>query len=503
MKDWRLSRLSMKSSLSTLLWLAALGTAKPAGAVPRLLVVISIDQMRWDYLDRYAAEYKGGLKILREEGAVLTAQHAHIPTETGPGHAVILTGRFPDQTGIVGNEWWDRALSTKVYVVADSVYGLGPENLLAYTLGDVLKAKDPESRVVSLSFKDRAAILLGGKKADAALWFDRKKGEFVTSSYYSRPGWLAAFNARMKSEDGPLAEAPKAYYQQLAYTPGADRLLLSLAEEVLSRYGLGKDEHPDILAVSFSATDYIGHRYGSESPQMHEQLKNLDAVLGELIRKLSLHVGKRNFDLVLTSDHGVMPLPARNKGEGPVRILFDEFGASLEKTLQYQFPAKEPWILANEYPNIYLNRALASKLRLDWRVFLRKAAQVLNYAPGVAHVYVADEIGREDRYAGVYRRSVRAGRSGDLLVRVSSGVLVTIPEYLDDHGTPYDYDTRVPLVFWGPDFKSGRFPEPAWVADLAPTCGVLLGVSLPPAEGSRVHDEVFQENRLEDLERRK
>ncbi|MBI3551845.1 MAG: alkaline phosphatase family protein [Elusimicrobia bacterium] len=465
--------------------------APPSWGAPRLLVVVSVDQMRADYLERFAADFAGGFKRLKERGAVfLDARHVHVPTETGPGHAVILTGRFPSETGIVGNNWWDRVLDKDVYCASDTAHGLGPEHLLAYTLGDYMKAQNAGSRVISISLKDRAAILLGGKKADAALWYDKFSGEFTTSSYYRRPGWLDKFNSRLKNKGGLLFGEDAFRLKELVYEPKADLMTLGLVEEALRRFKLGRHDSTDLLAVSFSATDYIGHRYGPDSAQLHDQLLNLDADLEELFETLDAFVGAGRWDLALTADHGVTARPEDPSGKGVTRVLFTEMGARLERALQYQLPAKEPWVV-NEYPNIYLNRAQAERMGRDWPLFLREAATILGAVEGVAKIYVGGEFGAGDPYAEAYRRSWMPGRSGDLLVRAKPGVLMTDRPTGADHGAPYDDDTHVPMIFLGPDFKPGQYKDRAWVADLAPTLAALLGVELPPAKGARVHGEIL------------
>lgn len=478
----------------TLIFLWALCLALPAAAAPKLLVIVSVDQMRADYFDRYATQFSSGLKTLFEQGAFWTeAHHTHIPTETGPGHSVILTGKYPGGTGIVGNGWWDRASSTDVYCVRDSVHGLGPENLLAYTLGDALKAKDPASRVVSLSMKDRAAILMGGKKADAAIWFDKKNGEFTSSSYYgAKPGWLAGFNAKLR------ARGVKA--KKFLATPEADRVLLELVEEAALEYQVGVDTHTDILAVSFSATDYIGHEYGPDSPEMKKQLMQLDNTLGELIGFLTVQLGKDNFDLVLTADHAVIPVPEQAAGKkmGGRRVLKSKLEDEFEKILQALHPAPgKKWLMKSLkpdvyfLPNIYLNRALAEREKLDWPSLLKEAAKAFREVDGVAQIYVPGEWDARDRYAEVHRRSYNPLRSGDLIMLPKEGVLADDGD-LTGHGSPYRYDTNVPLVFFGVDFKTGLFAEFTRVTDLAPTCARLLGVDFPPTDGSRVLEEVFR-----------
>lgn len=469
--------------------------ARPVAAAPRLLVVVSVDQMRADYLDRFAADFKKGFKILFEGGSVWTkAHHSHVPTETGPGHAVILTGRTPDRTGIVSNEWWDRSLSTPVYTVRDSVHGLGPENLQAYTVGDARKALDPKSRMVSVSLKDRSAILMGGKKADMAIWYDKKKGEFTTSSYYgAKPEWLGGFNAKLKDKGGILAPYKDKFGDILA-TADADKLLLELVQEILVRYELGLDDHADILAVSFSGTDYVGHKFGPDSAQMKEQMLSLDAVLGEMLGTLRVHAGEKNFDLALTADHAVIPLPEGDSGKTMKarRIMEKDMDARLESALQALNPAPgQKWLLGHFSPNVYLNRALAKTKGLGWPQFLAEAARTLRKVDGVAQVYIPGEWDSTDAFSDVFKRSYHPARSGDLLLRVSEGVLLAFDKTGTTHGTPYPYDTHVPLIFWGPDFKTGLSAGPARVTDLAPTCAKLLDVEFAPAEGSRVLTEAF------------
>jgi predicted AlkP superfamily pyrophosphatase or phosphodiesterase len=426
--------------------------------------------------------YTGGLARLQREGYVFEdARHVHAPTETGPGHAVISTGRFPGTNGIVGNNWFDRRLGSSTYCVADSVYGLGPELLWGYALGDALKAKDSESRVVSVSLKDRAAILLGGKKPDAALWYSSKLGAFRTSSYYQEPKWLGKFNRRLREKGEPLRDATTTYQVEIARTPEADRMVLELALEAAKRFKLGRDDHPDILFVSFSATDYIGHRYGPDSPQMDEQLRRLDGLLGELLDGAERQAGRGRVDLILTADHGAHPHPREAK-----RFTYDEIGASIERALQYDFPVKGRWLIDNAFPNLYFDRDLARRTGLDWRVFLREAAKRVEALDGIAKVYIPGELDAADPYAAVYARSLAPGRSGDLVARPSENTIIYDPPDIGEHGTPYEYDYHVPLVFWGPDAKTGRSTDTVRVADLAPTAAALLGFSFKPEPDSRV-----------------
>lgn len=456
----------MRKALALILVLAA---SSAEAAAPRLLVLISVDQMQADFLMKGVPN--GGLARLRGEGFVFTnARHLHVPTETGPGHAALSTGRYPYGHGIVGNYALDRRSGAMIYCVADSVHKFGPERLTAYTFGDALKAADPLSKVVSVSVKDRAAILMGGKKADMAIWFDKKAGTFTTSSYYgAAPDWLPAFNAPRKSD----ADVVK--------TPRADRLTLELALEAARRYGLGADGHPDVLAIGFSATDYVGHAYGSRSKEMDVQLLALDGVLGELLDGLTALAGKDGLVVVLSADHGGRPVSA------PTSMTWDDLAAAMEKALQAEQPAAAPWILSDDVvPNLYLNRDLARALRLDWADFLRRAAKRLETVKGVAKAYVPDEMPAGDPYAQVYALSYMPGRSGDLLIRTADEVTLHDPEEVGTHGSPYEYDARVPLVFWGAGVARGSSDALARLTDLAPTAAALLGVGFSPEPGARV-----------------
>lgn len=446
-----------------------------AAEPPRLVLVISVDQMRGDYLDRF--QWKAGFAKLKAEGAVYAdAHHAHVPTETGPGHSVILTGKLPAQHGIVGNEWYDRASRKTVYNMADSVHGVGPENLAVYTLGDALKARDPKTRVVGVSLKDRGAITMAGKRADLAVWYDSKKEAVVTSSYYgAAPSWLEGY------------KAPKS----VTLSPAGDELVLRLAEEALKRYDLGKDAVADVLTVSFSAPDYVGHRFGIDGPELKAQYEALDVTLGKLLEAAEKRAGKGRLLVALTSDHGVVPAPedASGKAQGVKRQGWDAFGAALEAELQKAAPAPgRKWVVGNFIPNIYLDRALAEERGVDWSDFLDKAAAAALKQEGVAEVYTSETYVKSD----VVRRSYYPGRSGDLVIVPKRNVLFTDYPGGTSHGTPYDYDTHVPVIFWGPSFRAGTYRDKAWVADLAPTLAQVLGVAFPPIEGSKVRAEALQ-----------
>ncbi|HAZ09121.1 MAG TPA: hypothetical protein DCZ01_11520 [Elusimicrobia bacterium] len=467
-----------------------------AFAKPKLGVVLVVDQMRADYLERDAS-FSGGFKRLASQGAVFTqARHLHIPTETAPGHAAISTGRLPAVHGIVANDWYVRVAGAETYCVADAPFGLGPAHLDGPTLADGLKASDPKARVFAVSSKDRAAVILGGRRADLALWFDRFSGEFTTSSYYRRPAWLDAFNAKLKASALLPVEGGRVASQTLA-TPALDRAVAELVSELVRREKVGRGPGTDLLLVSFSGTDTVGHRFGTEAPEMVEQLRSLDRLLGGLLVDWS-RASKGSLVLALTADHGAIPAPEDPMGKamGVKRLDWDAFAADLEKILQKRWPAPRPWIVSNQVPHLYLDRARAEGLGLDWLSFLKEAASVLSKLEGVARVVVADQVpvlGVDDPLAQILRRSYRPDRCGDIILIVAENYLLHDKAPGTSHGSAWLYDSHVPLVFWGRGVKAGHHDGPAAAVDLAPTFARLLGFDYAPGDGAAVRLEAQAE----------
>jgi len=478
----------MKSRVSLLFFVLLL--ASSAEAAVRLGVVVVVDQMKPEYLDRSDLP-DGGFRRLRREGAVFSqARHLHLPTETGPGHAAISTGRSPAVHGIVANDWYDRVAGSDTYCVADSVYGIGPEHLQGPTLADALKAAKPGARVFSVSGKDRGAVLLGGRKADIVLWFDRFKGEFTTSSYYRRPFWLDAFNAGLKKK-GLLPSVNGRVAKALISSPAYDAALEQLVAELLTRERVGKGAATDLLLVSFSGTDLVGHAHGTEVPEMDAQLKSLDGILGRLLARAEKASGG-SLALALSSDHGAIPAPedASGKAAGVRRLNWMTFGENLEKALQAKWPLQDArWIVSNQVPYLYLNRRAAEARGLEWGGFLAQAAKVLAAVDGLDSVIVPGTRGTP--FDDQIRRSYDPSRSGDLIAIMAKGVLLHDKAPGTSHGTPWDYDARVPLVFWGRGVRAGVVDAPAATVDLAPTLGRLLGLDYAPGEGSSVRAEAL------------
>lgn len=474
---------------------ASAGFSTAEQAPPRLLVVVSVDQMRADLLERLKGDFRRGFKRLLAEGAVFPhARHAHVPTETAPGHAAILTGCSPAEHGIVGNDWWDRASRRALYAVEDPLYERSPRQLLCYTVGDALKAEHPEARVVSLSGKDRAAILLGGHRPDLALWFDRKSGVFETSRYYGPPPpWLDRFNRR----EGAGGSGARAGFL------GIDRSLLRLAMEASQALRLGEDARADILALSFSAMDWVGHAKGPHGPELRGVALNLDAVLGDLLDALDRKLGPGNYALILTADHGLQAAGGGPEGElGARRLVHKDFLRRAQAAVAARLPAgagdgrDAAWIESLSPPHLYLNRELAARRGVSGGTLVEEAASALRNLPEVEAVFTGEELEGyrtlRSTFAAVFRRSYFPGRSGDLLILFREGVMYSWKESGFDHGSPYDGDALVPLILWGAGIRPGVHREAARVADIAPTAARLLGLTFPPRPGGRVLDEALR-----------
>ena len=512
----------------------------PASARPRLVVVVSVDQMRADYLERFRPLFTSGLKAIAERGAVFTnAHYRHACTETGPGHSVLLSGRSPRSSGIVGNMWYDRTLRRRVNVVEDpTVRVLGgagrtasPFYYNAFTVGDMLKAHSPASKVVGVSFKDRAAILMAGKRADGAYWFESAGGNFVTSSWYTRetPAWLDKWNARRIPDaragqvwdrllpdpatyvkyagadqapgewDGkqtvfphPIPDAPPAiaFYDGLRRTPFADEVLLELATAALKAHDLGTDDATDILAVSFSACDVIGHTYGPDSQEQMDNLLRLDRTLGGLLDEAERRAGKGRVLVVLTADHGSMPLVETLKAKGidARRASGEELSLPVDKALAARFPGATGLVADNDPMEYVFDREAIARQGLKVEDVEATVRQALLSTGLIDAVYSQAQLmgprPADDPFFDLHQRAFFAPRSGDLVARVKKYVYMGGYVGGTGHGTPYDFDRHVPIVFLGPGITPGRRDVETGPEDIAWTLGRLLGLPYPQQDAA-------------------
>lgn len=490
---------------------------------PRLVLLITIDQMRADYLDRFAPLWTGGFARLREEGVIFTrARHDHAATSTAPGHATLATGRHPSGHGIIANWWIDRALREEVYAVENDEGETTPERLLASTFGDWLKAASPESKVFAASGKDRAAVLTAGTGADAAFWYDKKRGRFTSSSFYSDDlsadfPWIDSFHAD-RWVDGlfgtawePLAEvgerggefgivehgaagcggicqgtfphplgdaqvAPDGdFYETIYDSPFVDTYLGRFAAALVEGEALGADAATDFLSISFSAVDTVGHDFGPDSPEILDTLLRLDRTLGEFLDAVDASVGLENVVLGLTSDHGVSELPELVDGEGgrldaAEITCFQRAGRALEAHF-----GEGPWVARG----LFIDRARAEAEGIDPVAIENALRDILTACPRIERVWTRTELlaGPEDPVGRLFAHSFHAERSPDVAPQLAPHVL-TRPSGTS-HGSPYDYDTDVPFVLWVPGAAPARVDEPVRTVDMAPTLATLIGLETP------------------------
>ncbi len=504
----------MKRFLSVLLCASALVAAPATPARPKLLVAVVIDQFRYDYLTRFSSGYRAGFARLLKEGAVYTnAHYIHFPTVTAVGHSTVLTGATPSVSGIIGNEWFDRETGRDVTSVSDGAtmlvggkpgaHGSSPRRLLVSTLGDEMKIAGIASKVVGISIKDRSAILPGGHMADAAYWFDDSAGHFVTSTYYmaALPAWVGEVNAngadasyRGKSwtaVDARPGDAPFCVYGasdrasacgSIDATPFGNDMLEAFAERAIVAEKLGAHAGADVLTVSFSSNDYVGHAWGPDSPRVRDISLRTDLVLGRLLAFLDRRIGAGKYVMVLTGDHGVAPVPETNEQRKMPggRLEPAKLTAAVESALETRFGAGH-WILSSAAGAIYLDYAALAARHFDPAEARRVAASAARLFPHIARVYTRDEMmvgaDSEDPLGRAVRNGFYAPRSGDVFI-------IPEPYYMftargTTHGTPYGYDRHVPVIFYGAGIAAGRHRENIAVNDIAPTLAALFDVEPP------------------------
>jgi predicted AlkP superfamily pyrophosphatase or phosphodiesterase len=486
----------------------------PAESAPKtkLVVAIIVDQFRFDYMTRFDSEYQDGLRKLHDSGAFFTDAHeAHFPTVTAVGHAAFLSGSTPAIDGIVGNEWFDRETGKMVTSVSDDATklvggnggaGSSPKRLVASTLGDEIKASGPaDSEVIGISLKDRAAILPAGHAANAAYWFEHESGQFVSSTYYMQdlPAWVQAFNKSDAANKYASAKwlpfktlravLGKPYYEAMIATPYGNDMLEAFAEEALKEEHLGRHSGTDVLTVSFSSNDLLGHRVGPDAPEVRDMCIQTDRVLGQLLRAVEAEAGAGNYVVVFTSDHGVAPKPEEltKRGIPAGRFSRAEVYQAIEAALSEKYgPGK--WIVGNAELSPYLDHDLLRQKHAALAEAQEIAADAVRKLPYIFRVYTGTQLEHEnlagDPIGVLMQRGYYRGRTADLLI-------VQKPYWLaskdgTSHGTPFSYDTHVPVIFLGRGIRPGRYDENIRTADIAPTLAALLGVNTPSGSVGRV-----------------
>lgn len=490
---------------------------RAAAERPRLVVFLTIDQLRPDYLDRWAPQLTGGLGRLSRRGSFFTnAFQDHAVTETAPGHSVTMSGRFPRSTGILGND--AGVLDPRSPLLTSRDAPASPFRFRGSVLIDWIRQRDPHARALSISRKDRGAILPLGRAKESVFWYATSNGEFTTSRYYADtlPDWIRRVNARRvpqryAGERWTLLLPPSAYSEpdsvemegagrdftfphviradsaavDLLYTPWMDSFTLDAALEGVRALQLGAGSPTDILAVSLSATDYIGHRYGPDSREQHDNVLRLDRSLGAFIDSLYKLRDSSTIVFALTADHGVAPFPelaARRAGRlAPARWDLQPAFRSLRSALREA--RVDTMAVMFDAPLVYVDRSAFALAGVDPDPLLRRFAQGLRTAPGIARVdRVRDLAGRDTLRDAITRRwlhMIPADSPVEWVITPREGTYSTLATTAT-HGLPYDADTHVPVIFYGPWFRAARFPERALVADMAPTLAHVVGV--PPTE---------------------
>jgi hypothetical protein len=503
------------------------------------LVLLVIDQMRSDYLDRFRGSWTGGLHRLVTEGAVFSnGAYPYFHTWTCTGHATISTGTYPEVHGIVQNAWWDRELRRNVTCTEDPKVplvsygaplkrGASPWQLRASTLPDELRAQSPRSKIVALSLKERSAVFLAGRQPDMATWFDDGGNVWVTSSAYARSPlpFVAMFLERNPVEHalsdawtkrlGPLTysgsddgigESPprgwsasfphpyddgtgttdNAFYERWQESPASDAYIERMGEAAIESLQLGRGPATDYLALSFSTLDLVGHDFGPDSHEVQDVLSHLDVTLGRFFTFLDNRIGRDAYVVALSSDHGIASLPeqAAERGLEAGRILTTTISRAVEQALEPVL-GRGPHVARVVYTDIYLEpqRSAAILASLPAMNAVREA---LLSVPGLQHVFTQAEISQpgQDSLRQAIKLSYFPGRSGDIVVVGRPGwVFNTATGSATNHGTAHPYDQRVPIILMGMRIGRGTYTGTATPADLAPTLASLAGLRMDRAQG--------------------
>jgi arylsulfatase A-like enzyme len=495
------------------------------GAKPRLIVFITVDQMRSDYVDRWAGQLTGGLARFGRNGAFFTnAFQDHAVTETAPGHSVVMSGRFPRSTGILRNTAGVEDPQAPLITSKDPP--ASPYRFRGSVLIDWLRTRDGRSRALSVSRKDRGAILPMGRAKQNVFWYATSNGELTTSRYYADtlPTWIRNINARRTSQrhagqSWTLLLPPSQYAEpdsvvneyngkdivfphvlpadtaraaaELPYTPWMDELTIATALEGLQTLQLGKGPQTDILAVSLSATDYIGHRYGPDSREQHDNILRLDRTLGAFIDSLYRLRDSSTIAFALTADHGVTPFPeltaARAAQQAPPRYDLSPAIVGLRSALRLFHV--DTTAVTLDGPLVYVNRDLFAQAGVDPEPILARFVNTVRSGKSIARVdRVRDLAKRDTVHDAVSRRWVHMippDSPVEYVITPARGTY-SASATMAEHGVPYDDDAHVPVLFYGPWFRAGRYPQPALVADMAPTLAHVAGVPTTERVDGRV-----------------
>ncbi|MBL8518936.1 MAG: alkaline phosphatase family protein [Betaproteobacteria bacterium] len=501
---------------------------------PRLVVLLVIDGLpQWQvtaYRDQLAPD---GFRRFLDRGTWFSSAHySHAHTVTAVGHATFLTGAHPSATGMLSNEWRDPATGASIYCTQDEAHsyighktkkqdGTSPKNLRAESLGDVLKRVSPASKVIAMSAKDRGAILPAGKVGTAYMYMS-ETGHFASSTYYMKdhPAWVTAFNDARPADkyfkavwkpllaeaaykqsvpDGqpwysgagklPMTigagDAPGAnFYGSLIGSPFSDVLTLDFARAAIAGEALGQDDAPDILAVSLSGHDYVNHSHGAESRISHDHTLHLDRALQAFFAHLDEKIGKGRYVVALSADHGFMPVPeySQSRGQGGGRQnpaqLMARINAELSKTF-----GDGAWLRGSSGNGSLINHALVKEKNVSAAALAVAARDLFRKEPAIAHAWLKTEVKAGlpagTPFAELLKNHYIDDLSPDIIIVPSRNWLISSWVGGTTHGTPYDYDTHVPIMFYAPGYETGRVDTRVSVIDIAPTLAKMLGIPAP------------------------
>jgi predicted AlkP superfamily pyrophosphatase or phosphodiesterase len=524
-------------------------TEKQTAEPPRLAVVIVVDQMCEHHVTRFRDLYTGGFKRLLDEGAVFdNSWHHHAKAHTAPGHASISTGSYPRRHGIVANQWYDRSngfadtysardKNAPLVGFPDSV-GASPGQLLCTGLGDWLGQQSPESKVYSVALKYYAAVLMGGQSPDAVYWYDDGTGAFCSSTRYmtAYPSWVEAFNRAHPADeffdgawtrsmpaavyersrvdafdaehDGEHTSFPHSfrhvaehtgpkYYDYLQNTPFADELTLRFAAAIVENEGLGSDGAADLLFVGCSAADFVGHEWGPFSQEAEDHYLRLDVYLDAFLGMLDERVGPGKYTVVLTSDHGAVPIPeSREDAERiPRKRYYADVDAAAEALARELGVSAD--IVSHRKRGLVINDAAGAEAGITLEELRARMAGKLRELDYIDDVFTYDElaggdaIGRE--HFVLFKNGFHPDRGPDLYEVVRKYSLVTSMVYGTTHGSPHEYDRRIPLLFWGNGVAPGAYDMIAHTVDVAPTVAKLLGIEAPETIDGRPLEEALKD----------
>lgn len=534
-----------------LLFLAALfplmNFAQQPIARPKLVVGVVIDQMRWDYLYRYYDRYaaNGGFKRMLNMGySCENTMIPYAPTVTACGHSTIYTGAVPAISGITGNMWWDSQLQKTVYCTEDksvntvgstsSLGKMSPVNMLVNTIGDELRmATNFNGKVVGVAIKDRGGILPAGHKANAAYWYDNTVGSWITSTFYMNelPKWVSDFNSQklvdkyyqqgwnllypaatyLQSTADEKSYEAKPFgdkfpytlsgfigkdYGKIATTPMGNTLTSEFAKAAITGEQLGTDGVTDMIAISYSAPDYIGHSFGPNSVEEEDNYLRLDKELGNLLDFLDAKVGKNQYVLFLSADHGVVAVPEflkENKMPGG-RLMMADLAKSMNKSLNevYKIPNM---VVSDDNYQVHLNHKAMDSAKIETKPVVDWIVNYLQAQPAIARVFPLDQLNIVPLPATI-RTMLNNGyyptRNGDIQIILKPGYIEAWSNTGTTHGLWNPYDAHIPLLWYGWGIKAGKTNRETYMTDIAPTLAAMLHIQMPNGCVGHVITEVMK-----------